>query len=79
MNAFKKFTHGILIMSLVVLSLMSLPDIATTISGWQKYQVLESHKESPILPFGYSTSMLLAIMPLLLFRIMNKRVPANMI
>ena len=45
----------------------------------KKYQVLESHEESPILPFGYPTSMLLAMMPPLWFRVMNKRVPANMI
>ena len=45
----------------------------------KKYQVLESHKESPILPFGYPTSMVLAMIPPLWFRIMNKRVPANMI
>jgi alkane 1-monooxygenase len=45
----------------------------------KKYQVLESHEESPILPFGYPTSMVLAMIPPLWFRVMNKRVPANMI
>ena len=45
----------------------------------KKYQVLESHEESPILPYGYPTSMVLAMIPPLWFRIMNKRVPSNMI
>lgn len=45
----------------------------------KKYQILESHEESPILPFGYPTSMLLAMIPPLWFRVMNKRVPVNMI
>jgi alkane 1-monooxygenase len=45
----------------------------------KKYQVLESHEESPVLPFGYPTSMVLAMIPPLWFRVMNKRVPANMI
>ena len=45
----------------------------------KKYQVLESHEESPILPYGYPTSMVLAMIPPLWFGIMNKRVPANMI
>ncbi|MDB4588770.1 alkane 1-monooxygenase [Flavobacteriaceae bacterium] len=45
----------------------------------KKYQVLESHEESPILPYGYPTSMVLAMIPPLWFGIMNKRVPADMI
>ena len=45
----------------------------------KKYQVLECHKESPQMPFGYPTSMVLALIPPLWFRIMNKRVPREMI
>ena len=45
----------------------------------KKYQILENIKESPQLPFGYPTSMLLAIFPPLWFYVMNKRVPKEMI
>ncbi len=45
----------------------------------KKYQVLECHDESPQLPFGYPTSMVLALFPPLWFAIMNKRVPREMI
>lgn len=45
----------------------------------KKYQLLECHEESPQMPFGYPTSMVLALLPPLWFKIMNKRVPANMI
>ena len=45
----------------------------------KKYQILENINESPQLPFGYPTSMLLAIFPPLWFHIMNKRVPKEMI
>lgn len=45
----------------------------------KKYQVLDCHEESPQMPFGYPTSMVLAMMPPLWFRIMNKRVPIEMI
>ncbi|OIQ31074.1 MAG: alkane 1-monooxygenase [Bacteroidetes bacterium MedPE-SWsnd-G2] len=45
----------------------------------KKYQILESHEESPQLPFGYPTSMVLALCPPLWFKIMNKRVPKSMI
>jgi alkane 1-monooxygenase len=45
----------------------------------KKYQVLETHDESPRLPFGYPTSMVLALIPPLWFSIMNKRVPKEMI
>jgi len=45
----------------------------------KKYQVLECHDESPQLPFGYPTSMVLALIPPLWFYIMNKRVPKEMI
>jgi alkane 1-monooxygenase len=45
----------------------------------KKYQVLDCHEESPQMPFGYPTSMVLAMIPPLWFRIMNKRVPQAMI
>lgn len=45
----------------------------------KKYQVLECHETSPQLPFGYPTSMVLALFPPLWFAIMNKRVPREMI
>jgi len=45
----------------------------------KKYQVLDCHDESPQMPFGYPTSMVLAMIPPLWFAIMNKRVPKEMI
>ncbi|NRA93400.1 MAG: alkane 1-monooxygenase [Psychroserpens sp.] len=45
----------------------------------KKYQILDCHDESPQMPFGYPTSMVLAMVPPLWFRIMNKRVPKEMI
>lgn len=45
----------------------------------KKYQILDCHDESPEMPFGYPTSMVLAMVPPLWFRIMNKRVPSEMI
>jgi alkane 1-monooxygenase len=45
----------------------------------KKYQILECHDKSPQLPFGYPTSMVLALLPPLWFSIMNKRVPREMI
>ena len=45
----------------------------------KKYQLLECHEESPQMPFGYPTSMVLALIPPLWFKIMNKRVPTHMI
>ena len=45
----------------------------------KKYQILENINESPQLPFGYPTSMLLSFFPPLWFYIMNKRVPKDMI
>ena len=45
----------------------------------KKYQVLECYEESPQLPFGYPTSMVIALIPPLWFSIMNKRVPNEMI
>ena len=45
----------------------------------KKYQILDCHDESPQMPYGYPTSMVLAMIPPLWFRIMNKRVPKEMI
>ena len=45
----------------------------------KKYQVLECHEESPEMPFGYPTSMVLAFIPPLWFKIMNKHIPSEMI
>lgn len=39
----------------------------------KKYQVLESIEESPQLPYGYTTSMVIAMVPTLWFWLMNKR------
>lgn len=45
----------------------------------KKYQLLDHHNDSPQLPFGYPTSMVLAAIPPLWFIIMNKRIPQHMI
>lgn len=45
----------------------------------KKYQTLEHHNESPQLPYGYPTSMVLALVPPLWFWIMNSRVPKSQI
>lgn len=45
----------------------------------KKYQVLDCHDESPQMPYGYPTSMVLAMVPPLWFKIMNKRVPESMV
>ena len=45
----------------------------------KKYQVLDCHEDSPQLPFGYPTSMVISLCPPLWFSIMNKRVPKAMI
>ena len=45
----------------------------------KKYQTLDCHDESPQMPFGYPTSMVLAMLPPLWFKVMNKRVPKEMI
>ncbi len=45
----------------------------------KKYQVLDHHDQSPQLPFGYPTSVALALVPPLWFKVMNKRVPREMI
>lgn len=43
----------------------------------RKYQILRHLDESPQLPFGYPTSVLLALVPPLWFRVMNRRVRGN--
>lgn len=45
----------------------------------KKYQVLDCHEDSPQMPYGYPTSMLISLFPWLWFKIMNKRVPREMI
>jgi alkane 1-monooxygenase len=45
----------------------------------KKYQVLDYHSESPQLPFGYPTCMVLATVPPLWFALINKRIPPEMI
>ncbi len=45
----------------------------------KKYQILECHEKSPEMPYGYPTSMVIAFFPPLWFRIMNKRIPKEMI
>jgi len=44
----------------------------------KKYQVLDSHQESPTLPLGYPASILLSLAPPLWFWIMNPHVPQEM-
>ena len=44
----------------------------------KKYQILNSHKECPTLPYGYPTSILLSLIPPLWFRVMNPLVPKAM-
>ena len=41
----------------------------------KKYQLLENKTESPQLPFGYPTCILLAMLPPVWFNLMNPRVP----
>lgn len=41
------------------------------------YQLLESHEESPTMPTGYPGMMLMAFVPPLFFKVMNKRVEAT--
>ncbi len=45
----------------------------------KKYQILDCHEESPQMPFGYPTSMVMSLFPPLWFKLMNKRVPREMI
>lgn len=44
----------------------------------KKYQVLDSHEESPTLPLGYPASILLSFVPPLWFMVMNPRIPEEM-
>ncbi|WP_405208924.1 alkane 1-monooxygenase [Aquimarina sp. LLG6339-5] len=44
----------------------------------KKYQILDHHDKSPQLPFGYPTSMVIALLPPIWFILMNKRVPTEM-
>ncbi|MBO6793788.1 MAG: alkane 1-monooxygenase [Balneolaceae bacterium] len=41
----------------------------------KKYQVLDHHDEAPELPFGYPMMILIALVPPLWFKIMDKRIP----
>jgi len=45
----------------------------------KKYQVLECYENSPEMPYGYPTSMVISLLPPLWFKIMNKRIPKEMI
>lgn len=45
----------------------------------KKYQILACHEESPQMPFGYPTSMVMSLIPPLWFAVMNKRIPEQMI
>lgn len=45
----------------------------------KKYQLLDCHEKSPQMPYGYPTSMVLALLPSLWFKVMNKRIPSEMI
>lgn len=44
----------------------------------KKYQLLEYHDVSPQLPYGYTTSMVLTLMPPIWFAVMNSKIPATM-
>ncbi|MBV1923431.1 MAG: alkane 1-monooxygenase [Flavobacteriaceae bacterium] len=44
----------------------------------KKYQLLDCHETSPQMPYGYPTSLVLALVPPLWFSIMNKRIPVEM-
>ena len=44
----------------------------------KKYQLLDCHENSPQMPYGYPTSMVLSLVPPLWFSIMNKRIPLEM-
>ena len=45
----------------------------------KKYQILDCHNGSPQMPFGYPTSMVISLLPPLWFKVMNKRIPKEMI
>ncbi len=44
----------------------------------KKYQLLDCHEDSPQMPFGYPTSMVLSFIPPLWFHVMNPRIPEAM-
>lgn len=44
----------------------------------KKFQLLDFHEQSPEMPFGYPTSLVISLVPPLWFRIMNPRIPATM-
>ena len=44
----------------------------------KKYQLLDCHEDSPQMPYGYPTSMVLSLLPPLWYGIMNKRIPPEM-
>ena len=44
-------------------------------SASKKYQILENQPVSPQLPYGYPTSILIALVPPIWFRLMNSRIP----
>ena len=44
----------------------------------KKYQVLDYYETSPELPFGYPTSIVMAMFPKLWFKVMNKKIPPKM-
>ena len=44
-------------------------------SASKKYQILENQSVSPQLPYGYPTSILIALVPPIWFRLMNSRIP----
>lgn len=45
------------------------------LNAHEKYQNLDSISEAPQLPFGYPTTMLMALVPPLWFSVMNRRLP----
>jgi alkane 1-monooxygenase len=45
----------------------------------KKYQLLDCHEKSPQMPYGYPTSMVMALIPPLWFKVMNKRIPTEMV
>ena len=45
----------------------------------KKYQILDCHDDSPQMPYGYPTSMVMAMVPPLWFAVMNKRIPREMV
>jgi alkane 1-monooxygenase len=44
----------------------------------KKYQLLDCHDNSPQMPFGYPTSMVMSLFPPLWFRVMNPLIPSEM-